>query len=81
MIHNDDLATKGAMYCGVILCSNKTTVSIATGNMEYYLLYLSIGNTHNIARHGHHIHVIPIEFLAIPKCKYHSISLSHCMFS
>ena len=49
MIHNDDPATKGAVYCAVILGSNKTTVSIATGNVEYHPLYLSIGNIHNVA--------------------------------
>ena len=54
MIHNNNLATKGAMYCGVILSSDKTTVSITTGNVEYHLLYLSIGNIHNVAWHGCH---------------------------
>ncbi|KAF8325909.1 hypothetical protein F5887DRAFT_1065217 [Amanita rubescens] len=67
MIHNDDPATKGAMYCSVILGSDKTTVSVATGNVEYHPLYLSIGNIHNVARRGHRNGVIPIGFLAIPK--------------
>ncbi|PBK73224.1 hypothetical protein ARMSODRAFT_987174 [Armillaria solidipes] len=31
--------TKGAMYVSIILRSNKTTVSIATGNVEYYPKY------------------------------------------
>ncbi|KAK0445666.1 uncharacterized protein EV420DRAFT_1622636 [Desarmillaria tabescens] len=57
----------GAMYIGVILGSDKTTVSVATGNVEYYLVYLSIGNLHNSAQRGHHNGVIPIAFLAIPK--------------
>jgi hypothetical protein len=81
MIHNDDPATKGAMYCGVILGSDKTTVSVATGNVEYHPLYLSIGNIHNVARRGHRNGVIPIGFLAIPKCQSRCISLSRCMFN
>jgi hypothetical protein len=56
------------MYCAVILGSDKTTVSIATGNVEYHPLYLSLGNIHNEARRGHRNGVVPIAFLAIPKC-------------
>ena len=56
------------MYCGVILGSDKTTVSVATGNVEYHPLYLSLANLHNEARRGHRNGVIPIAFLAIPKC-------------
>ncbi|KAK0432102.1 uncharacterized protein EV420DRAFT_1655982 [Desarmillaria tabescens] len=59
--------TEGAMYIGVILGSDKTTVSVATGNVEYYPVYLSIGNLHNSARQGHRNGVVPIAFLAIPK--------------
>ncbi|KAG5634826.1 hypothetical protein H0H81_000595 [Sphagnurus paluster] len=38
---------KGAMYCPIILGSHKTTVSVATGHVEYHPVYLSIGNVHN----------------------------------
>ncbi len=31
--------TEGAMYISVILGSDKTTVSVATGNVEYYPVY------------------------------------------
>ena len=55
------------MYCPIILGSDKTTVSVATGNVEYHPLYLSLGNIHNAARRGHRNGVIPIAFLAIPK--------------
>ncbi|KAE9386188.1 hypothetical protein BT96DRAFT_1086980 [Gymnopus androsaceus JB14] len=57
----------GAMYCLIILGADKTTVSVATGHVEYHPLYLSIGNLHNSARRGHRNGVIPIGFLAIPK--------------
>ncbi|KAH9008005.1 hypothetical protein EDB84DRAFT_1591273 [Lactarius hengduanensis] len=46
---------------------DKTTVSVATGHVEYHPLYLSVGNLHNEARRGHRNGVIPIAFLAIPK--------------
>ena len=57
------------MLCPIILGSDKTTVSVATGHIEYHPLYLSIGNPHNALRHAHRNAVIHIAFLAIPKCK------------
>ncbi|KAJ3999966.1 hypothetical protein F5050DRAFT_1563996 [Lentinula boryana] len=57
----------GSMYCPIILGADKTTVSVATGHVEYHPLYLSIGNLHNTARRGHCNGVVPIGFLAIPK--------------
>lgn len=76
MIYVDDPATEGTMYCAVILGSDKTTVSVATGNVEYHPLYLSIGNIRNEARRGHRNGVIPIAFLAIPKgMSYFSFSM------
>ena len=62
--------TEGAMYVSVILGSDKTTVSVATGNVEYYSVYLSIGNLHNPAWCGYCNGVVPIAFLAIPKCRF-----------
>lgn len=56
------------MYCAIILGSDKTTVSVATGMVEYHPLYLSIGNISNEVRRGHRNGVVPIAFLAIPKC-------------
>ncbi len=58
------------MYVAIILSSNKTTVSVATGNVEYHPLYLSIRNIHNSVQWGHRNTVIPIGFLAIPKCMW-----------
>ncbi|KAI9432522.1 hypothetical protein H4582DRAFT_1821021 [Lactarius indigo] len=60
--------TEGAMYCPLILGSDKTTVSVATGHVEYHPLYISIGNPHNTVQRAHRNAVIPIAFLAIPKC-------------
>ncbi|KAI0071438.1 hypothetical protein K474DRAFT_1687078 [Panus rudis PR-1116 ss-1] len=64
-----DEATHGSMFVPIILGSDKTTVSVATGNNEYYPLYMSLGNFHNDARRAHCDSVIPISFLAIPKCE------------
>ena len=58
------------MYCPIILGSDKTTVSVGTGNVEYHPLYLSIGNPHNSVRCAHQNVVTPIAFLAIPKGEY-----------
>jgi len=54
------------MYCPIILGSDKTVVSVSTGQVEYHPVYISIGNTHNAVQCAHHNTVIPIAFLAIP---------------
>ncbi|KAH9961210.1 hypothetical protein BJV74DRAFT_787735, partial [Russula compacta] len=59
--------THGTFFVPVILGSDKTTVSVATGNNEYYPLYLSIGNIHNNVRHAHHNGVVLLGLLAIAK--------------
>ena len=58
------------MFVPIILGSDKTTVSVATGNNEYWPIYISTGNVHNCARHGHGQAVSLLGFLAIPKSKY-----------
>jgi hypothetical protein len=64
----EDEETHGAMFVPVVLGSDKTTVSVATGHNEYYPLYASAGNLHNDARRAHRNGVSVIGFLAIPKC-------------
>jgi hypothetical protein len=64
-----DLAMHGAMLVPIILGSDKTTVSVMTGNNKYYPLYASIGNVHNNVRQAHRGAVTLIAFLAIPKSK------------
>ncbi|PSR75972.1 hypothetical protein PHLCEN_2v8750 [Hermanssonia centrifuga] len=58
---------KGAMPIPVIAGSDKTTVSVGTGQNEYYPLYLSIRNIQNRVRRAHQNVLVPIAFLAIPK--------------
>ena len=43
----------GAMLVPIILGSDKTTVFVATGNNEYYPLYMSIGTVHNNVCRAH----------------------------
>ena len=58
------------MLVPIILGSDKTTVSVGTGNNEYYPLYLSIGTVYNSICRAHRGAVDLIAFLAIPKSEY-----------
>ncbi|KAG1796311.1 uncharacterized protein HD556DRAFT_1467804 [Suillus plorans] len=62
-----DPETHGSTFVPVVLGSDKTTVSVATGNNEYYPLYASIGNVHNNVRRAHREALAIVGFLAIPK--------------
>ncbi|KAJ6531551.1 hypothetical protein B0H10DRAFT_2171470 [Mycena sp. CBHHK59/15] len=62
-----DPATHGSTFVPIILGSDKTTVSGATGQNEYYPLYMSNGLVHNGVRRAHRNAVTLIGFLAIPK--------------
>ncbi|KAI6137566.1 hypothetical protein BKA82DRAFT_4379823 [Pisolithus tinctorius] len=61
-----DSTTHGSTFVPIILGSDKTTVSVATGQNDYYPLYLSIGNMSNKVRRAHRNSVALIAFLAIP---------------
>ncbi|KAG1843170.1 hypothetical protein F4604DRAFT_1596946 [Suillus subluteus] len=69
--HQDEISkdpnTHGSTFVPIILGSDKTTVSVGTGNNEYYPLYASIGNVHNNVRRAHRDALVIIGFLAIPK--------------
>lgn len=73
MHHQDDIYAQngnlyqGTTFCPVILGSDKTTTSVATGNHEYYPLYISNGLVHNNVRRAHRNAVSLLGFLAIPK--------------
>ena len=72
----EDEATLGSTFIPIILGSDKTTVSIATGNNEFYPLYISIGNIRNNVRHAHRHALVLLGFLAIPKSK---CPIFHCI--
>lgn len=55
------------MFIPIILGSDKTTVSVGTGNNKYYPVYISIGNVHNMVRHARRNGLILLGFFAIPK--------------
>ena len=57
------------MFVPVILGSDKTTVSVATGQNDYYPLYISLGNVHNAVRRAHRDALTLLALLAIPKSK------------
>ncbi|KAG2028855.1 hypothetical protein BDR03DRAFT_936922 [Suillus americanus] len=91
-IISEDPESHGSTFVPVVLGSDKTTVSVATGNNEYYPLYVSIGNVCNNVRRAHRDAVSIIAFLAIPKMtKEHATSdvkfrkfrqqLFHCSLS
>ncbi|KAH9935835.1 hypothetical protein B0H21DRAFT_699140 [Amylocystis lapponica] len=63
----EDPNTHGSCFVPIILGSDKTTVSVATGQNEYYPIYISIGNVHNNVRRAHRNAVALLGFLAIPK--------------
>ncbi|KAH9955094.1 hypothetical protein BJV74DRAFT_880179 [Russula compacta] len=62
-----DPTTRGSTFVLIFLSSDKTTISVATGNNKYYPLYTSIGNIYNNVHHAHHNGVVLVGFLAIPK--------------
>ncbi|KIJ58801.1 hypothetical protein HYDPIDRAFT_101977, partial [Hydnomerulius pinastri MD-312] len=62
-----DSSTHGSTFVPIILGSDKTTVSVATGQNDYWPVYLSIGNIHNNVRRAHRNAVELLAFLAIPK--------------
>ena len=59
----------GAMFVPIILGSDKMTVSVATGHIQYYPLYISVGNVHNTVCRAHRNALALLAFLAIPKSK------------
>lgn len=72
-----DPMTHGSVFVPVILGSDKTTVSVATGQTDYYPLYASIGNVRNNVRRAHRNAVAVVGFLAIPKSTPDFYSISY----
>ncbi|KAG6807820.1 hypothetical protein H0H92_006325 [Tricholoma furcatifolium] len=66
-IISEDPRMHGSAFCPVILGSDKTTVSVATGHTEYYPVYISNGMIHNNVRRAHRNGLSLLAFLAIPK--------------
>lgn len=64
---SEDSNTHGSMLVPLVLGSDKTLASNATGQSEFHPLYLSLGNIKNSVRRAHRDALVPIGFLAIPK--------------
>nr|GAT45080.1 predicted protein [Mycena chlorophos] len=62
-----DPANHGAVVVPIIGGSDKTTTSVATGQNDFYPLYVSNGLIHNTVRRAHRNGVSLVAFLAIPK--------------
>lgn len=62
--------TAGSMFVPIVMGSDKTTVSVATGQNDYWPLYASIGNVHNNIRRAHGNGLVLVGFLANPKSMY-----------
>ncbi|KAI6008900.1 hypothetical protein F5J12DRAFT_905227 [Pisolithus orientalis] len=76
-----DPDTHRAMFAPIILGSNKMTVSVGTGNMEYYPLYISLGNVHNCVHHSHSSALSILAFLSILKTgPTHKDDIDFCYF-
>jgi len=63
------------MVVPLLLGSDKTLASNATGQNEFHPLYFSPGNVKNAVRRAHCDALVPIGFLAIPKSMYLSRSV------
>ncbi|KAJ7261170.1 hypothetical protein C8J57DRAFT_1635845 [Mycena rebaudengoi] len=65
-----DPNTHGSMFVPGVLGSDKTTVSVGTGNTEFYPFYSGVGNIHNSTRRAHREGITITAFLNIPKSPY-----------
>lgn len=64
----EDPSLSGVAIATWLAGSDKTTVSVATGQNNYYPLYGGCANIHNAARRSHRNGMVLVGFLAIPKC-------------
>ena len=69
---NDNPVMNGGTFIPIILRSDKTTVSVGTGQNDYWPVYISIGNIHNNVQQAHHRGVELLGFLTIPKGVFNS---------
>ena len=59
--------THGLTHILIILGSDKTTILVATGQNDYWPLYISTGNIHNNVQCAHFNGILLLGFLANPK--------------
>ena len=71
----------GSTFVSIVLGSDKTTVSVATAQNDYYPLYLSIRNICNGICCAHCNGIVLIGFLAMPKSTCYSLLLINSQWS
>jgi hypothetical protein len=62
-----DPSMHGSIFIPIVLGSDKTTVSVNTGNNEYWPVYLSIEDIHNNICRAYQNSLVLFGFLAISK--------------
>ena len=65
------------MVVPLVLGSDKTLASNATGLNEYHPLYISLGNVKNSIHRAHRDALVPIGFFAIPKSMCLTLLINH----
>ncbi|KAI0313154.1 hypothetical protein OF83DRAFT_1213239 [Amylostereum chailletii] len=73
----EDPLNHGATYCPIIAGSDKTMVSVAMGQHDYYPFYLSNGLITNGAWRAHREGISLVAFLSIPKTDEQYVKDSH----
>ncbi|KAG1866432.1 hypothetical protein C8R48DRAFT_747650 [Suillus tomentosus] len=77
---SEDPDTHGSTFMLVILGSDKTTISVATGQNNYYPLYTSIGNIQNNVCHTHRNGIVNLETaMTKPEVTHFGDGHYHCM--
>ena len=58
------------MFVPIYISSDKTTVSVATGQNDFHPVYISVGNIHNNIRRADAGGFVLLAFLPIPRGEY-----------
>jgi hypothetical protein len=64
-----DIDSDGATFVGIAAGMDKTTVSVGTGDNEFWPVYFTLTGIHNDMRRAHQDALVPVAFLSIPKSK------------
>ena len=71
----EDPQTHGSFLVPIILGIDKTTVSVAMGDNEYWLVYLSIDNIQDNVHQAHCNGVVLLGLLAIAKGEFWKLNI------
>jgi len=66
------------MFVPIYISSDKTTVSVATGQNDFYPVYISVGNIHNNIRRADVGGFVLLAFLPIPRGE-HLVNRGHIL--